>query len=127
MRRLLLSLVCAVSLTITASALAQDDVGASHEGICCGATCCLIEGMCLGTGQQNPRNPCEVCDPGQSAAAWTTTAGCTPPDAGNTGGDPDAGSTPPPGGGGCAVGQGGGAGSAAIAGLLALVLFRRRR
>lgn len=127
MRRLLAFLVCTASLMITASALAQDDVGAAHEGVCCGATCCLIEGMCLGTGQQNPRNPCEVCDPGQSQAAWTTMAGCTPPDAGNTGGDPDAGSTTPPPSGGCAVGQGGAASPAALAALLALFLVRRRR
>lgn len=96
-------------LVLDASALADDsDVGAAREAVCCGASCCLIEGTCYGTGDVNPVDPCLSCQPSESQAAWSPVAGCggdagpgpvdagpiTEPDAGSP--EPDAGPTTPP-------------------------------
>lgn len=130
MRRALLGLLSASFFSIAAPAFAEDDVGAAREAICCGATCCLIDGMCLHANDENPTNPCQICDPSQSQAQWTTVEGCSPaqPDAGSST-PPDAGSTTPPpsGGGGCAVGTGGGAPLGLIVLAVAALRFRRRR
>jgi hypothetical protein len=32
---------------------------------------CLIGGACYGSGQPNPQQPCQVCDPTKSGTAWT--------------------------------------------------------
>lgn len=55
---------------------------------CCGASCCFIDGMCRTTGEVNPDNSCEMCDPSSAGTAWTTIDGCGD-DAGT--GDEDAG------------------------------------
>jgi len=85
-----LALLIASSSLLAVPALAQD-VGASREGICCGASCCLIDGNCRIEGQKEPGNPCNVCDPAESQFAWTAVSGCVPPDAGQPAGEPDAG------------------------------------
>lgn len=108
-----------VLLTVCSAAgvaMAQD-VGASHEGVCCGPTCCFIDGECLSDGNTNPRNECQSCDPSMSQTEWTTMDGCTPRDAG---GDP------PDTGGGCSVSTGATAAPLLGAGL-ALVFFALRR
>ncbi len=43
---------------------------------CCGASCCLIDGTCRTTGEVNPDNACEMCDPSSAGTAWTTIDGC---------------------------------------------------
>ncbi len=127
MRRVLLALVLASSF-VSLNALAQEDIGAAHEAVCCGATCCLIDGTCLMDGNTNPANPCQVCDPSQSQAEWTAVEGCTQPDSGPP---PmrDAGTTtPPPASGGCSATGAGSAAPAVLLGLaLALCFVRRRR
>lgn len=83
--RLACSLLAALVLTLlmpASEALAR----------CCGASCCRIEGDCFTTGEANPDNPCEMCDPSSAPLAWTAVPGCTPPeDAGMS--MPDAGPT----------------------------------
>jgi len=46
--------------------------------ICCGGSCCSIAGTCYGTGDENPDDECQTCDPSNSQTAWTDTPGCTP-------------------------------------------------
>lgn len=36
---------------------------------------CIIAGTCHGEGVVNPSNPCEVCDPARSEAAWSVNVG----------------------------------------------------
>lgn len=128
MLRVFAAIVCSSFLWLAGSLALAQDVGAAQEGICCGATCCLIDGTCLSDGDVNPANSCEVCDPATSQAAWTTLDGCGQPDSGSQP-EMDAGSTPPPpSGGGCSVAQSGEGAPLALTGLLAAVfLFRRRR
>lgn len=45
---------------------------------CCGGSCCLIDDVCRDTGDTNPDNVCEVCDPSSAGTAWTAVADCTP-------------------------------------------------
>lgn len=121
------------------------------DAICCGASCCAIEGGCQRTGEMNPANSCQLCDPSESQTAWTDIPGCTPDadagpaevdagpvetDAGpvETDAGPvetDAGSTTPPpsggGGGGCSVNQGQSTGAWILGVLGALFLATRRR
>lgn len=123
-----LALLIASSSLLAVPALAQD-VGASREGICCGASCCLIDGNCRIEGQKEPGNPCNVCDPAESQFAWTAVSGCVPPDAGQPAGEPDAGTPSSGGGGGCAVTGGNSSALGVLGGMaaLALVVWRRRR
>lgn len=125
MKRALAVLLCS-SFWLAGSALAQD-VAASHEAICCGSSCCLIDGDCLTDGEPNSRNACQVCDPSMSQVEWTPVAGC---DAGQSA-QPDAGSDAGAsggGGGGCAIAPGasGAFGGLVAFGALALVWRRRR-
>jgi len=46
--------------------------------ICCGGSCCRIDGTCYTTGEENPDNECQTCDPSNSQSAWTDTPDCTP-------------------------------------------------
>lgn len=46
--------------------------------ICCGGSCCLIDDVCRSTGDTNPENECQTCDPSNSQTAWTDTPDCTP-------------------------------------------------
>ncbi|MBX3274603.1 MAG: hypothetical protein KF729_30335 [Sandaracinaceae bacterium] len=65
------------------------DVSASTWNICCGANCCCIPGAGpLRTGDLNPANPCERCDPSRTPREWTAVPDC---DAGMPG-ETDAGS-----------------------------------
>lgn len=103
-----------------AQAQDDEDVASQVEEICCGASCCLISGGCFTTGEENPSNSCEVCDPGRSQSMFSNTC-----DTG--GGGMDAGGGGGGGGGGC---QAGGATSGMGWGLLALLGFgflRRRQ
>jgi hypothetical protein len=45
----------------------------------CVATCtgCFIGGACVGAGQRNPSNQCEVCDPTVSTSAYVTNDGAS--------------------------------------------------
>ncbi len=47
---------------------------ACSNGECTGVLpfTCWIDGGVIGTFQTNPDQPCEVCDPGQNAIAWST-------------------------------------------------------
>ncbi len=62
--------------------------------ICCGVTCCSIDGACFTTGDTNPANECQICDPAASATAWTNSA-----DPGCAGGSTDGSTTGSSGGG----------------------------
>ncbi len=42
---------------------------------------CIIGGTCWGVGDANPANPCQVCDPGLDAAAWSAAPAGTSCDA----------------------------------------------
>jgi hypothetical protein len=117
------------------------------DAICCGSSCCAIEGGCQSNGDENPANACEICNPAVSQTAWSanptcedagppavdagpveTDAGPVETDAGPVG--TDAGSTTPPpsgGGGGCAVNQGQSYGAWILGVLGALFLATRRR
>ncbi len=121
-------------LTTGSAAAQDDDVAARVEAICCGATCCLIDGMCRTRDEQNPANGCQVCDPSMSQTQWTDMAGCGGTDAGPAGTDAGPGTRDAgpddSGGGGCHVSRGatggfGGLGLALIA-AAGLVLRRRR-
>ncbi len=61
-----------------------EDVESIVEDICCGGACCSIGGVCFNTGDPNPDNECEVCDPSSSQSAFTNTcdAGAPEEDAG---------------------------------------------
>jgi MYXO-CTERM domain-containing protein len=123
MRRMLLGLLVSSLWLASATAFAQEDIGQATENVCCGSTCCLIDGDCRATGETNPLNECQSCQPGTSQRAWSNVAGCTPRrDAGTGGG----------GGGGCSA-TATPSTSASLAGVWALGLalagfaFRRRR
>ncbi|HJL16116.1 MAG TPA: MYXO-CTERM sorting domain-containing protein [Sandaracinaceae bacterium LLY-WYZ-13_1] len=120
MRRALFACALWGAVTFTGTAAAQDDVGASQEGICCGTECCLIGGMCLMRGDANPADDTLECDPSCSQTAWTPTTGC--PDAGTGEDPPDDGGDD-----GCSVGPGGSAAPGAVLALLAGLGFVRRR
>ncbi len=70
-----------------------DDGLACTVDECDGAVCvspkplkpatCLIEGVCLGAGQPNPKNPCEACAPAIATTAWTPVTGPVACDDGN--------------------------------------------
>ncbi len=60
--------------------------------ICCGGSCCRIESVCFNTGDPNPDDACQVCDPSTSQTMWTDVAGCGDADAG-TMSEEDAGVT----------------------------------
>jgi MYXO-CTERM domain-containing protein len=123
--RVSLFVMLVAAMWFSAGAALAQDVGASQQPVCCGATCCFLDGRCRGTGDENPRNNCEVCDPTMSQTTWTTLSGCTPIDAGRV----DAGGGGG-GGGGCSASAG--ASPSASLGVLALgmvawALRRRRR
>lgn len=61
--------------------------------ICCGGSCCFIDSMCRNTGDTNPDDACQVCDPSSSQTEWTTMADCGGEDAGMA--DEDAGMSMP--------------------------------
>jgi MYXO-CTERM domain-containing protein len=133
MRRAFIALVTCSSFLLAASwlagsALAQD-IGAAHEAVCCGATCCLVDGQCKTDGMANDHNPCEVCNPAMSQSEWTPVPGCVPPDAGAEPVEPDAGTpvTPPRSGGCAASGTGGPLGLGFALGVAGLALVWRRR
>jgi len=47
---------------------------ACESGLCTHATqpfFCLIEGICVPSGTENPLNPCEKCKPAEDQAAWS--------------------------------------------------------
>tara|TARA_B100001750_G_scaffold136107_1_gene108292 strand:- start:2782 stop:3264 length:483 start_codon:yes stop_codon:yes gene_type:complete len=50
--------------------------------ICCGGNCCFIDTVCRSSGDENPDDACQVCDPSSSQTAWTDVAGCGDADAG---------------------------------------------
>ena len=110
-------LAMALVLGAFSVASAQEDISSQVEEICCGASCCLIGGTCYTTGEENPSNSCQVCDPGRSQGSFTNTCdtGGGARDAGGAGG----------GGGGCqAAGTSGGLGLLA---LLGFAFIRRRQ
>ncbi len=47
-------------------------VSTDTSEICCGGACCFIDGACRTTGQINPANQCESCNPAVSQLNWTT-------------------------------------------------------
>ena len=141
-----LAFMSALSLVFVGCAVQpNEDIDSLVDEICCGATCCLIGGTCFTTGEANPEDACEVCDPGSSRSAFTNMcdagapadaepegdSGPPPmmdsgpmddaggdPDAGeepDAGGDPDAGSTADAGGGTDAGDGGGGGGGCSVA------------
>lgn len=81
-----------------------EDIESAVNAACCGANCCLIDGMCRTVGETNPENECEICmrGGGGSANSWTAVPDCTPADAGapmdaapeGDAGDDDAGPVP---------------------------------
>jgi len=77
----------------------SDDIANATYAVCCGSGCCCPSlnpgGGRINTGDTNPDNPCEVCDPSTSTTAWTPVPDC---DAGMGGGDTDAGPAPTDGG-----------------------------
>jgi len=82
MRALSLATMLAASCVLT-GCFAEDvtdtefsDVGSDTLDICCGGSCCFIDGMCRSMGQVNPANTCESCVPSTSQGAWTTRS-CT--------------------------------------------------
>lgn len=100
-----------------AQAQPDEDFARQVEEICCGAGCCLISGGCYTTGEENPSNSCQVCDPARSQATFSNTC-----DTGGGGTDAGGGGG---GGGGCqAAGTSGGLGMLA---LLGFALIRRRQ
>ena len=114
MRHLLAMLMVLGTLSF---AQAQEDISSQVEEICCGANCCLISGGCFTSGEENPSNACEVCDPGRNQGAFTNTC-----DTGGGGTDAGGGGG---GGGGCqAAGTSGGLGLLA---LLGFAFIRRRQ
>lgn len=55
------------------TALARDQVGVvSIAERSCDAWSCQIDEVCIGKGQLNPINPCQVCDPLQSRTRWSS-------------------------------------------------------
>ena len=44
---------------------------------------CLINGVCYFAGEENPENPCEICNPGNSQTEWSNSPYGTPCDDGN--------------------------------------------
>lgn len=133
MRHFALVIVGCSFLWLAGCANAPEDVGAATYNVCCGANCCcpgIGTGGPISTGDLNPANMCERCDPATNPNAWTPIPGCT------AGGD-DAGpgmmmgtdaGTGGGGGGGCSVGARAPAGGAfALLGVVALALWRRRR
>ena len=105
--RYLAAALAAASLGLAAPAAAQPDLGGLISR-CCGGGCCCIGGARQDSGDCNPANPCEVCDPsnlggdstpnewtnvctgGQTAAPQCVDAGPGELDAGQDAG-PDAG------------------------------------
>ena len=79
-----LSVLFAGSLFAVSGARADDpDIGVSRQAICCGTSCCLIDGVCLSRGETNPTNSCEECNPSVAGqTAWSAIPGCVPTDAG---------------------------------------------
>jgi MYXO-CTERM domain-containing protein len=77
-----------------AEPIAEEVVG-SDDAVCCGATCCFIDGACRTTGETNPADACEVCNPGRSQFMWSPSSGPGCVDAGGPppldAGLPDAG------------------------------------
>lgn len=49
-------------------------VAAPVQAICCGATCCFIDGACRTTGQVGP-SACLLCDPSESQTQWSVQTG----------------------------------------------------
>jgi MYXO-CTERM domain-containing protein len=78
----------------------KEEIISSAEAICCGASCCFIDGDCRTRGQRNPANACEECNPSMSQNVWSPVANCMmPPDAGPPpidAGAPDLGMMGPP-------------------------------
>jgi hypothetical protein len=103
-----------------------EEVEGTVDTICCGAACCLIDGTCRSSGETNPANMCQRCNPANSQTSWTTTAGCGGTDSGGGGMDAGGGGG---GGGGCAVSALPAAKALALVPFLAgiLLIARRRR
>jgi len=117
-----------------------DDVGAATYAVCCGANCCcpgIGDGSPISTGDMNPDNPCEVCDPSTDPNSWTPVAGCGEDAGGGGGTDAGGGMTGTDAGpgttggddGGCSVSAGpaSGFGLALFSVVAVLFTFRRRR
>jgi len=116
-----------------------DDVGAATYAVCCGANCCcpgIGDGSPISAGDMNPDNPCEVCDPSETAMAWTPVPGCgedaggmggTDAGPGMTGTDAGPGMTGSDDDGGCAVSAGPASGFGLALFSVVAVLFAVRR
>ncbi|NUN12113.1 MAG: right-handed parallel beta-helix repeat-containing protein [Myxococcales bacterium] len=50
-----------------------------------GSGSCLIDGICYGSNEPNPQNPCQVCKPGQNKTTWSSQTNGTPCNADNNG------------------------------------------
>jgi hypothetical protein len=108
----------------TAGEPESEEVAGTVDTICCGAACCLIDGSCRASGETNPADRCQRCNPANSQTSWTTQAGCGGTDSGGGGTDAGGGGG---GGGGCAVSALPAAKALALVPFLAgLILFVRR-
>lgn len=73
-----LSFVSVLSFVVLGCAVQPtEDVESLVDEICCGASCCLIGGDCYTSGETNPANTCEACNPSTSQTEFTASAdGC---------------------------------------------------
>ena len=81
----------AIVLVSAGTTLAQE-TGSRVDAICCGSSCCRIDGVCYSTGESSPSDACLVCQPSRSQTSFTNTctggtdAGRGGRDAGTSGG-----------------------------------------
>jgi streptogramin lyase len=66
--------VCQPSMSTSAWSSVTDGTGCGGGQVCSGGQCgtqCDIGGTIVPTGQANPTNACQTCQPGTSTTAWT--------------------------------------------------------